>query len=1052
MLRTHATGTGVGGNPSCQTASSSDTNEKLFFELSESDGSNGDIPIFENTASSGETSIGSASSEDPADGGHFQVRQQNALGLQRERPATERGSEEPRGVFEPSAVGPEKGLALATPANRQASTLSAATASCGHPPRSLMSGRAAALPSFDGAHHAGSESWQSETAEEHARAQPRSLDLVAATVPLIPSFPESSAEVRVWVRRILLPCTGHALAAPPYVRASLYPGAHCVGRTGLPSTNQSSSASAREGGVPLVGHPPTERVVEYMFGGKDGGANGEQHTISLPLGPRVVDKALDENGGSSPPRIRLEIVSGRSLGWCDLALPEVLRRPGGVVRKVQVPVWRKAWVHGRAKNYGGNKIWPRFGSSTPGYHPPHQDNMPVGEIILDLGVMLSGEPCPSPPSETENGALELSAGTILVEAGKVRTRDTEKGGIALSAVERPVLIGVSSTLTLGKGGPKISAFAEGRGSRWAEEGKPGYSTLRDDISGHDGKVTLMTTCAELDILTLRLVQGGDGGGRRSHSSGLGLGQGHGRGGDALMIAVSDINDIFDGRWHWVAMRHDYFVGGASDGQKGVHPPGGTPAVRGRGKGSAGRRLEVMLRISLADAVSLLPHGHHRTSSTGGRSTAEDPLPRHKSGYLSAPPADDSPSMEEPPLRSGGTPRSALEAWVTSPSNGCAQATVVVPSQGTNSSGWATEHPKGGTPVAGGAEKSAGYPSQAGPGVLELEVLAIHGEGQELRRVTACEKDGYDGKRKSASISSLSSAWWVRVTFSNGGRGGGGRSDVFSIDSPPGKMASLEQSPARGGGGGGGTGAVASPPPLHQHDAEGSESDWVVRWPPHGGLLAKYPVHWTLSQNALPVVTFEVFRGQVRPSLRHVKDRSSSYCCLYQNLRNQHFGGEGQSELPHDTYASGSISRSKFLPSNPPTLGCLPASRFTVHGMPCALNTDPGRPVCSGATTRRQAPRGSLRLLPTLPSDRPSEDRGVEALALEDPRCQRFSGASVLLWHERWQKQEAGTRRRQRGCSWSVRTTLRDGCAAGRRPVHSGTTVEGLCATSPTQLV
>ncbi|CAM9712759.1 unnamed protein product, partial [Ectocarpus sp. 12 AP-2014] len=45
--------------------------------------------------------------------------------------------------------------------------------------------------------------------------------------------------------------------------------------------------------------------------------------------------------GPCTPTMRLEIVSGRSVGRCDLALPEVLRRPGSSFHNFHVPVWKK---------------------------------------------------------------------------------------------------------------------------------------------------------------------------------------------------------------------------------------------------------------------------------------------------------------------------------------------------------------------------------------------------------------------------------------------------------------------------------------------------------------------------------------------------------------------------------------------------------------------------------------------------------------------------------------------------------------------------------------
>lgn len=860
-LNAHAVSTEIGSNSGCQTTSGSDTDERLFFELSQSSGSNGDASSVENMQSSGETYVDVASTESVTNGRHFEGQQQNVSDLERERPVIEKGSEKPRCV---SKAEPETGFTQQTTPgnNRRASTQSAATGSCEDPSSRLLSGRAAVQPSFNDAHHVGIESSRSETADV-AETQPQSLDLGAAMLPLIPSFPKGSAEVRVCVHGVLLPCTGHTLVTPPYVRASLHPGAHSIARTGLSSVavglasvNRSPSVSSREGVIPLERNSPAEGAVEYLFGGENGGANGKENVISLPLGPSVVDMVLEENGGSSsPPKIRLEIVSGRSLGWCDLALPEVLRRPGSAVRNLKVPVWRKGRAHGQVNRHGGsNKIPPSAENGTPGYRSSRQGNgMLVGEIILDLGILLSGEPWPS-ASETESGALDLTTGNILVEAAQVRTRDMEKGGMALSEVQRTMLIGVSSRLTLGGGETTISTFgAEGHGSRWTRESAPECPAAQHNASSHHGKVTLMTTCAELDILTLRLVQREDGR-KTSSGSGVGVDKGQGKGGDALMLAVSDINEIFDGRWQWVTMRHN--LGETFDSQKGTHRPGGKAGVLGRGDGGAGRQLEVMLRISLDNVIPIHAHEQHRTSSMEKPPSNNGRMPQHKSGFLSGPRTVENLKVAES-IPSDGAPCSALEAWITSPGNGCAQAQAVVPPLGS-SSGHVTQSSKCGPTVAERVGNSACYPSQAGPGVLELGVLAIRGQGQDLWPVTTRDSESNGKERDSAPVTSFSHSWWVRVTFSNGGGGGAGRNNVPSIDSPPGKLSSLDRSQVRGGG----TGIIDSPP-LRQHDAEGFGFDWIVRWPHHGGVLANYPVHWTLSQNALPVVSFGVFQGQVR---------------------------------------------------------------------------------------------------------------------------------------------------------------------------------------------
>eukprot|EP00903_Cladosiphon_okamuranus_P009611 g9149.t1 len=237
----------------------------------------------------------------------------------------------------------------------------------------------------------------------------------------------------------------------------------------------------------------------------------------------------------------------------------------------------------------------------------------------------------------------------------------------------------------------------------------------------------MTTCAELDILTLRLLQREDGWKPRQRG---------GRG--ALMIAVSDINDVFDGRWQWVPIRHDTF-GEDFDSQKSIHPSGGQAGVLGRGGGGAGCQLEALLRISVADIAPLRPYRPQIILSTGGRPPDNRLLPRHKSEQLSGSLPDEDTRVAEPPPCDGAA-TSALEAWTRSPGNGCAQAIAVVPSQGTNSSEWAAAQPKRGTTSAGKVENTAGYPSQTGPGVLGLEVLAIHGQRLRVRPPTIREED------------------------------------------------------------------------------------------------------------------------------------------------------------------------------------------------------------------------------------------------------------------------------------------------------------------------
>ncbi|CAM9712690.1 unnamed protein product, partial [Ectocarpus sp. 12 AP-2014] len=57
-----------------------------------------------------------------------------------------------------------------------------------------------------------------------------SLDVAAAMLPLIPSYPPGSAEIRVLVRSLLWPAASVVPPTPPYVRVSLQPGACSIAR------------------------------------------------------------------------------------------------------------------------------------------------------------------------------------------------------------------------------------------------------------------------------------------------------------------------------------------------------------------------------------------------------------------------------------------------------------------------------------------------------------------------------------------------------------------------------------------------------------------------------------------------------------------------------------------------------------------------------------------------------------------------------------------------------------------------------------------------------
>lgn len=714
-----------------------------------------------------------------------------------------------------------------------------------------------------------------DSTDEGVESESQPLDLSLAMLSLIPSFPPGSAEVRVRVHGILIPCEGNPPASPPYVRASIHPGASSIARTGIPviyptSTTTPRAGNTGSGGVLLEVHSRAERVVEYLFGREPGGANAaNKGVVSLPLDPDVVSMMPERSGGTSPPTMRLEIVSSRSLGWCELALPEALRRPGGAFQKLQLPVWKKE----RPKKNGTRRTVQGCLSgiqeiAAAGEQGFDEGGITVGQINLDFGVVLSDDP-EGPLSEMASDVLELTTGIVAVEAIDIRVRD---GGSGM--VQPTEFIGISVALTAGGGKPKLAPFgSRGCGRTGPEGSKPKRASVHEGFSHQGSEVLLKSTCAELDVLTMKLVHREEF--HRSSNSGLGLewrggeqwkregwkGRGGGGGENVVKIAVSDINDIFDGRSRWVEMYYDCCEGGYDSRTLSYL---GNNAASGIKNVGSRRWMEVRLRLSLTDTVPVRQCEHQRTNTKeGGPSAADVVFPLKASSLID-------PITEQDLMSVGGVPRPALEAWNISPMNGCSEAHVTFSSLGDRKQRRPFLHSRG---------KSERFPSQVGPGVVELEVLTIHGRGPEPRPATAISKAGNVNGNRQASISYTSSRLWVRVTYCNereggeGGRGrggsggpeegqgsggGGGRSGMSVMDSPPGGIFPLEQgelcregdphSPAR---------------PWKQDKKLRCGCDWIVRWPRNDGVLARCPVHWTLSQGVLPVVLLEVFRGQVR---------------------------------------------------------------------------------------------------------------------------------------------------------------------------------------------
>lgn len=693
----------------------------------------------------------------------------------------------------------------------------------------------------------------------------QSLDLALAMLPLIPSFPQGSAEVRVRVHGMLIPCTSNLPASPPYVRASLHPGVSSIARTGVPvigstSTTAPNARNKRSGGVLLAGNSPAERVVEYVFRGKSGDADANNCVLSLPLEPEVADRMSEKNGGCSPPTLRLEIVSGRSLGCCDLALPEAMRHPGAAFQKLQLSVRKEE------RSQGNPEMTAAAGQRRCG-----EGLIIIGKMNVDIGVTLSGEPEDLIP-DMKRGALELTTGVVAVEALDIRVRDSSGGGRVdlLNGVRRPEFIGVSATLTLGGGKPKLAFFGVGECGRNGSEGSGSdRATVRRGVSLNGGKIVLKSTCAKLDILTMKLVQreevirstaGDPGLARRDAEQWQGeeCRGGGGRGGrrrNVVKIAVSDINDIFEGRSRWVRMYHDYFEVGGDSPKWSYLENNATFRIEAD---RARPCLEVQLRLSLTDTAPFRPREHrHSSASYEGAPSVTDKLSPRKSVSVTYPHTEQNLTNvgaipDPPPV--AGVPQSALEAWDTFLGNGCCEARVIFSPEDNHNQRNAILHTRG---------DSGRFHSQVGPGVLEMEVLAIHGRGEESRSVIAVVgKEGNDVGNRDTSIPRTSSQFWVRVTYLNnrkgGGRGSGdGRSGVIVVDSPPGDTTFMEQAELCRDGE-----PAFAERPSGQDREKRCGGDWIVRWRRGVGVLARCPVHWTSSQSVLPVILFEVFNGQV----------------------------------------------------------------------------------------------------------------------------------------------------------------------------------------------
>ena len=634
------------------------------------------------------------------------------------------------------------------------------------------------------------------------------LDISASLLALTPSYPPGHAEVRVWVHGILVG-RDLILETRPYVRASLYSipsRVHSIARTGPLhgpiSTHAMFQANGRTHEGSSLTTPPAN-TVEYLPKGEDAGRH-----VSLSLGS--ADMPLVWEGGF-PPVLRLEIVWGRSLGRCDLSLVEALRQPGSTFKHIEAPI-RKEEPKGQSNCQNRKST-----DGSPAGNGAEQTEaifdgtrrFTAGQVRFDVGVRLTGKGESSPPAV--NASTERTMSFVKVEAIGLRVAAV-RGGDSSSAVEqRDRIIGVSAKLALGDE-LKLATIDP---RRLDVSGKDGGLVSVARVDSQHCSAVLSSTCTELDILVLRLE-------RRPRTPHLGEGStsrdprnrdGPGGKEHAMSIPVSDINGCFCRRAQWVA------IGCFGEECSSTRNVGNQNNVSGQA-GSREHHLEIQLRVTvtLANPTNQCTLG---ASASEDGQLVEGPVPRPGPCCFTGPSFDQ--NLPFGTINSNAS-WSAFQAWVLSPRNACGQSHAISSSIGR------TESPPrtGRTFSTLNGIRGSDSPGQ-GPGVLQLEILAMHEQAADL-----AEKD--TGGWVSETHLHL---WWVRVTVSDG------KGSNVTVDSSLGEVhegawhagQSTAGSRAKCGG--------------------------VVRWPVGKRARARSLMHWTPKKRVLPTASLSIFRGKVR---------------------------------------------------------------------------------------------------------------------------------------------------------------------------------------------
>lgn len=662
-------------------------------------------------------------------------------------------------------------------------------------------------------------------------AQQPTLDLGSAMLSLIPSFPSWSVEIWLRAHRVM-PVRGVDFTIPPYVRISLHPGGQTVActkqfhRTGPENIEYTP---VRDTPKTCAGNTRCANARSECVNNDDADCG---NMVILKVGSEYISRLMKNDG---PPTLKVELVSGRSVGHCDLSLSETLRRPGHYFLDLQVPIWEKVSRNSASKNDNfpqSDRVGEAEARGQASRLTKKTGRSAVANLAFELGVIQVGAGDHVLPVDVWTNRVPsfLNQSNITVEVLAVRG-GADTLGSARDQVhptgKRSGGIGVVVELAVAGERKYLDVLDSSQNFIEGRSNTPSMALLQE--TGNGSQVVLKSTCTELDILGLRLVtktaQNVPLAGPKDHCYDRGHAGGSGlRCGPALMIPVSDINSIFDGQDIWIAMDAP-----GRNNATGLDVTNAA-ACATRGSGRSGM-LEVNLRIMSSISDNQLEMNLDDRSRKRLQSSAKS---------------------REPHLQSPTSPPSLVHhfnpEFVPTTFPKWPHATV-------------TYHEQNPHVFRTSLSVSQGYNAflQPGPGSLELEIIAI----QRRRPLQPAISSG------SGAIGQIErqGSWRVRVEFT------GGRNGRLTLQSPAGIIP---------------TSSGAGQRAKHEgEEGEMGEGD-RVRWPGSAGMRARYAIHWTSRRRTLPCALFSVLEEEVSTVLRSaVKDRAGfrpmGLCSLVQVL-------------------------------------------------------------------------------------------------------------------------------------------------------------------------